>query len=207
MPRITRFILFLAASLVVLLAAAPAALAEGPACQRNVDGLTFESSRALFTSDYFKAAGLRCGTPELAERLAMFGDFGMPEGSPADCSATSTNPDAAYDPSVEVYNIPVVVHIIMNDACTQGVISDEMVDSQIDILNEDFLAIMGSNGEPGEYTGIQFALATEDPDGTADHRHHPRLQHHLVQRWRQLLEHSRLGSEPLPEHLHQRGWR
>ena len=146
-----------------LLLGAPA-LAEGPSCQRNVDGLTFESSRALTTSEYFKAAGLRCGTPELSERQALFGDVDAPEGTPADCSSSSTNPDPAYDPG-DIFLIPVVVHVIMNDAGTQGVISDEMVQSQIDILNEDFLAIAGSNGEPGTYTAIQFALATEDPEG------------------------------------------
>ncbi|MDA8017749.1 MAG: zinc metalloprotease [Thermoanaerobaculia bacterium] len=154
---------FLLAAALLLCLDASIALAEGPSCQRNVDGLTFESNRALVTSDYFKAAGLRCGTPDREERLAMFGPSTV-EGAPADCSDDSTNPDPSYDPG-DVYVISVVVHIIMDDSCTTGVISDRMVQSQIDILNQDFLALAGSNGEPGVYSGIRFVLASEDPDG------------------------------------------
>ncbi len=49
--------------------------------------------------------------------------------------------------------------------CTQGVISDAQVDSQIQILNEDFLALMGSNGANGNDAQISFVLASEDPNG------------------------------------------
>ncbi|MGH9380503.1 MAG: M43 family zinc metalloprotease, partial [Thermoanaerobaculia bacterium] len=53
----------------------------------------------------------------------------------------------------------------MDDTCTQGVLSDETVHSQIEILNEDFLALPGTNGGNGTDTQIRFALATVDPDG------------------------------------------
>ncbi len=108
-----------------------------------------------------QAVGSRCGTPDRETRLARFGSVASLVG--ADCSATSTNPDAQYDPD-QVYEVPVVVHIITDNSGT-GAISDALVDSQIEILNEDFLALVGSNGEPGTYTGIHFSLATEDPDG------------------------------------------
>jgi Pregnancy-associated plasma protein-A len=104
----------------------------------------------------------RCGTPDRDARLARFGS--VPSLNGADCSSTLTNPLAQYDPN-QVYEIPVVVHIITDSAGTTGVISDNMVHSQIEILNEDFLALPDSNGAPGTYTGIRFYLATEDPSG------------------------------------------
>lgn len=132
----------------------------------DVDGLQFSSWSDYVASDYFKAAGGRCGTPEREVREALYPtpDFFVPEGGGADCSASSTNPTGDYDP-VEIYRIPTVVHVLMNDACTQGVISDELVASQIQILNEDFQALAGSNGQNGVNSLIEFYLATEDPDG------------------------------------------
>jgi hypothetical protein len=57
-----------------------------------------------------------------------------------------------------------VVHIIMANNGA-GNIPDSAVDSQIDVLNEDFRAIAGSLGAPGEDVRIEFFLATQDPDG------------------------------------------
>ena len=103
----------------------------------------------------------RCATPSREERALLYPDL---EFVPADCSATSTNPTTDYDPT-SVYQITVVVHILMDDSCSNGVISDQQVASQIEILNEDFQALTGSNGEQGNYSGIQFVLATTDPSG------------------------------------------
>ncbi|MFI4882797.1 MAG: M43 family zinc metalloprotease [Phycisphaerales bacterium JB064] len=98
----------------------------------------------------------RCGTPD--PRLLPGID------APSDCSLFRTVPSAEYDPSMGVYRIPVVVHVIQRTDGT-GNIPDARVHSQIDILNEDFRAIAGTLGEPGTDTGIEFYLATEDPDG------------------------------------------
>jgi hypothetical protein len=57
-----------------------------------------------------------------------------------------------------------VVHIIMSTG-GQGAISDAMVQSQIDVLNEDFQALAGTLGENGNDARIEFFLATEDPNG------------------------------------------
>ena len=46
-----------------------------------------------------------------------------------------------------------------------GFLSAARIQSQIDILNEDFLAIAGTNGENGTDSAIQFVLATTDPNG------------------------------------------
>ncbi len=133
-----------------------------------VDGLNFASWGDYARSDYFKASGNRCGTPtpEIRQALYQFPDFdALPEGGGgADCSAGSTNPTSDYDPTV-LYRIPVVVHILMDTSCTQGVISDALVQSQIDILNEDFLALAGTNGANGTDAQMEFYLATVDPQG------------------------------------------
>ena len=84
--------------------------------------------------------------------------------SPSDCSFSFTNPDPIYHPSVASYVIDVVVHIIQNTGGS-GVITPATVQSQIDILNEDFLALPMTPGEDGEDVQVQFRLATVDPDG------------------------------------------
>ena len=97
----------------------------------------------------------KCGTPE----PSFLGG-----GIPSDCSLNSSNPSEIYDPDV-LYTIPVVIHIIMDSDCNQGAISDELAQSQIDILNEDFLAFPGTNGEFGTDSRIRFELVTVDPEG------------------------------------------
>ncbi len=159
--------LALVCSLVLLLPLAASAADSTPVDNSagmtiEVDGLTFESSPAFNSSELFKAAGLRCSTPDLAVRSRLYEDIGG--GMPTDCSATSTNPSAIYDSDV-TYRIPVVIHILMTDDCNTGVISDAMVDSQIEIFNEDFQALAGSNGANGNNVAFEFYLATEDPNG------------------------------------------
>jgi hypothetical protein len=100
----------------------------------------------------------RCGAPERDPIL----DSLMP---PSDCSYGSTNPDAAYDP-VEIWEIPVVFQVIQRTNGT-GNVTDANINEQIEILNEDFRAIAGSNGSNGNDAMIQFRLATVDPSGNA----------------------------------------
>ena len=160
---LTRERLTAVCALLLSLAAQPALAAgdDGDDAVR-VDGLGFASQLDFLRSDYFKASGLRCATPDRETLIAIYGDD--KGGDPSDCSMVLTNPTPDYDSTV-LYEIPVVVHILMDDSCTQGVISDALVRSQIDILNEDFLAIMGTNGANGTDVQVQFALATVDPDG------------------------------------------
>jgi len=76
-----------------------------------------------------------------------------------------TNRDA-----IEVYTIPVVVHVVYN---TPGQnISLAQVQSQIDVLNEDFRRLNADTANtPAVFqplaadVGIEFCLATIDPDG------------------------------------------
>lgn len=70
-----------------------------------------------------------------------------------------------------IITIPVVVHVIHNgDAYgTNENITDEQVQSQITVMNQDFRRMMGTpgfNSNPvGVDTQIQFALAKVDPNG------------------------------------------
>lgn len=134
----------------------------------EADGLTFDSWQSYVQSEYFKVSEGRCATPDREIRELFHPNlYELPEtlgGAAADCSASSTNPTSDYDPTV-LWEIPVVVHVLMNDACTTGVISDALVQSGIDILNEDLLALAGTNGANGTDIQVQFRLATVDPVG------------------------------------------
>ncbi|MDB3906454.1 choice-of-anchor J domain-containing protein, partial [Crocinitomicaceae bacterium] len=72
-----------------------------------------------------------------------------------------------------VYQIPIVVHVLHDGEAigTGRNLSVATVQSQIDVMNEDFRRIFGSNGyntDPdGADTEIEFCLARRRPDGSA----------------------------------------
>ena len=132
------------------------------------DGLIFASDlrgTQIFTSwaeyaqsGFFQRNEMRCGVPPAF-------DTGIFAAGVGDCSSSFNNPAGEYDPSGNaLYRIPVVVHIIQTKS-GGAAISDAQVDSQIDILNEDFQAISGSLGANGYDAKIEFFLATTDPSG------------------------------------------
>tara|TARA_R110002073_G_scaffold118918_5_gene259244 strand:- start:171012 stop:172259 length:1248 start_codon:yes stop_codon:yes gene_type:complete len=122
------------------------------------DGHTFTSWQDLYESGYYGFEENRCAT-----RPIPHNGFDSQRGG-ADCSFNNTTIRDIYDPSVVKYRIPVVVHVIQRSNGT-GAMTDERVQSQIDILNEDFLAMSGTNGAPGNDGQIEFYLATIDPQG------------------------------------------
>ena len=125
-----------------------------------VDGYTFGSWEELYQSGYYGFEDTRCGTHPWIDPA---GDADNARGS-NDCTYNRTIIQPEYDPSVAKYRIPVVVHIIQRTNGT-GSMPDSRVISQIEILNEDFQALAGSNGAPGSDGQIEFYLATVDPDG------------------------------------------
>ncbi len=125
-----------------------------------IDGHTYKSWDAVADSGYYHQEGTKCGVDPTM--LQAFGQVATAAGT--DCNFSRTNILPEYDPSVEKYRIPVVVHVIQSTNGT-GAMSDARVQSQIDVLNEDFLAIAGSNGAPGADSQIEFYLADVDPSG------------------------------------------
>ena len=113
------------------------------------------ANRMAFPPTGVLRANHLCGTPEPNPNEAF---LRQRNGLPAYY-------DPAYHPSSGLYRIPVVVHVIRNDDGTLGDLSLETVQSGIDILNEDFNAIPGTNGAPGNDARIEFYLADIDPDG------------------------------------------
>jgi pregnancy-associated plasma protein-A len=123
----------------------------------SVAGQSFTSWQAYTSSPLFRRLGLRCGTPSTGSVVELF--------PASDCTLSSTTIRPEYEPAGHtLYRIPVVVHILMSTS-GQGAISDAMVDSQIDVLNEDFQALAGTLGEDGNDARIEFFLATHDPAG------------------------------------------
>lgn len=116
----------------------------------------FENWDAYFASPFFRLNDMRCGWRQMA---------GSQTKATSDCSSSNTNPAAGFDPAAGAsYRIPVVVHII-ESSTGSGKISDALVHSQIQILNEDFNALAGSLGQNGYDAKIEFYLATTDPNG------------------------------------------
>jgi len=109
----------------------------------------FADWSAYVQSPFFQEHGMRCGSDRLPHPLAL--------GTTSDCNASHTNPAAEYDPQGGAdYVIPVVFHILRR---TNGVgeVSDALIQSQIDVLNEDYGAF--GNGALGTDVHVQFVLA------------------------------------------------
>ena len=72
----------------------------------------------------------------------------------------------------EPITIPLVAHVVYNDESAN--ISDDQIESQITVLNQDFAATNpNTSNVPDVWAGfvwdtnIRFALASEDPDGNS----------------------------------------
>ena len=124
----------------------------------TVDGKQYPSMQDYLISDEFVASGRRCGTLPPIPNL-----HGL--AIPTDCGISLSNNLDLYLTG-QIYEIPVVVHII-HKSDGRGNITDEAVLSQIEILNEDFGALVGTPGAPGSDGGIRFVLASVDPSGAA----------------------------------------
>lgn len=124
------------------------------------DGVTYDSWQALADSGYFHLAQTRCKT----DTRMLPDDLARGSSGSSNCSGSRTVITPDYEPAGIVYRIPVVVHILSSSNGT-GNLPDSRVHSQIEILNEDFRALKGSNGALGNDAQIEFYLATQDPDG------------------------------------------
>jgi hypothetical protein len=122
-----------------------------------IDGVTYASWDEVEQTGFFQNLGTRCAAHPSGNDTVL-------RGSSADCNFSRTNVEDQYEPNQGLLRIPVVVHVIQRTNGT-GFINEDRVRSQIDILNEDFLAISGTLGGGGDDAQIEFFLATEDPQG------------------------------------------
>lgn len=113
---------------------------------------------------------IRCATVEVDEHLRnAHPELGTHEEFEAWLSERMRRRD--FSATREVLTIPVVVHVIHNGE-TLGAgtnITYDQVASQIEVLNEDFRRLEGTNGFNEDSVGadieIEFCLATLGPDG------------------------------------------
>ena len=110
----------------------------------------------------------RCATPTYLKNLEVY----FPEEYAAIKAAAEQQQavTSTYRTNGGVYTIPVVVHIVYNNAAQN--IDDEFVFSQIDVLNADYRRLNDDADEtPAAFEGlaadaqIEFCLAQQDPDG------------------------------------------
>lgn len=106
-----------------------------------------------------------CGTDQAYERLLQEDNSINEESERGELIYREYLRNKPHIPSLRtVKRIPVVVHIIQSS--NQILINDAEVQSQIEVLNEDFRKIAGTNGDGnGVDTEFEFCLATIDPNG------------------------------------------
>ncbi|MCP4219497.1 MAG: hypothetical protein GY765_32985, partial [bacterium] len=112
-------------------------------------GQKFDTLTDYFRSDYFKSNKKRCGSKHFHSKQA--------DASTGDCTTSRTVIQAEYYSAVNL-TIPIVFHIIHRTDGT-GNISDQRINDQVQVLNEDFGALSGSPGADGYDTKIRFELA------------------------------------------------
>ncbi|HWL92470.1 MAG TPA: hypothetical protein VNT79_02965, partial [Phycisphaerae bacterium] len=125
----------------------------------QVGDQVFPDWSSFRASEVFQQIPRSCGTVPAQD--------GAGPRDPSDCSMTFTDPAAEYAPATVKYLVPVVVHVIQDAPGTsaQGYMTPANVQGQIDILNEDFLAIPGSPGASGNDAQLEFFLANTTPAG------------------------------------------
>lgn len=116
----------------------------------------FATREAFHRSDLFRESGARCGTPAIDPAI-------MELIAPTDCSRNNTTINPDYNDNRTLV-VPVVFHVIKKTDGT-GDIPAALIQSQVDILNEDFNALAGTPGAMGTNSKIQFVLAKLDPMG------------------------------------------
>lgn len=124
----------------------------------------------MLAAGYANAQQLHCGTSEkMLEQLETDAELRGTREQIEDFTERWIE-DHATDAERVVYTIPVVVHVVYRTASQN--ISDAQVQSQIDVLNEDYRKMNADvTGVPSVWTNrvadceIQFALAERTPDG------------------------------------------
>lgn len=106
-------------------------------------------------SDEFRKSGGRCVFDVYREKLKH--RYNQVKAA-SDCGISQSANLGDYFPDA-VYTIPVWVHVIRANDGVTGEVTDELINSQIDVLNEDYRAIINTPGALGNDASIQFRLA------------------------------------------------
>ena len=127
----------------------------------------------LIATTSIHAQIIRCGTME-NDSMLRANNPNMESVLQFESWLQSAMQDGSNDRIINgVYTIPVVFHVIHNGEAvgTGSNISQAVLQSQIDVLNEDYRRILGSNGYNTNAVGadcqIEFCLAQRRPDGSA----------------------------------------
>lgn len=121
----------------------------------------YRSVADFHQSAEFRNSGRRCAT---AHDISA-SQLPLSNRSAASCGYNYTSINPLYAPD-EILEIPVVFHVVQRTDGT-GYISESLIRSQIDVLNEDFRALPATPGRNGVDARIQFVLASQAPDGSA----------------------------------------
>lgn len=118
----------------------------------------FNSLADYVGSQAFRDGGRRCGFDRMSKRKGNFFQQNKRQAkSAADCTNTFTRIKAEYNPTVQM-RVPVWFHVISRTD-GRGSISDSRINGQIQVLNEDFLALSNTLGAGSVNTKIEFVLA------------------------------------------------
>jgi hypothetical protein len=130
----------------------PAGRATAPVTEVEIGDLTYSELGEYQQTQAFRQSGGRCGTiPRLSSSAAAL-------LAVSDCSMTQSDNLNDYPP-VSTYYVPVWFHVIRKDDGVTGDVSDALLESQIEVMNEDLLAMAGTPGANGVNTRIEFYLA------------------------------------------------
>lgn len=124
--------------------------------QIEVRGGTYRGMLDYVQSKDFRDIGGRCATDRMVKRFPM-NDFQAK--SQGDCTSILTVIKEEYTPNITI-TVPIWFHVIQQSAGSSvpGAISNERINQQIQVMNEDFQAIAGTIGAAGINTKLQFEL-------------------------------------------------
>lgn len=122
----------------------------------HLGGQVFANREAYYRSPAFRESGARCGNHDHVPSPAAL-------IAPSDCALNKTTINSDYSDNRTLV-IQVVFHVIQRTD-GRGAISPALIQSQMDILNEDFNALAGTPGSMGSNAQLQFVLAKFDPQG------------------------------------------
>jgi hypothetical protein len=127
---------------------------------------------SLFSANIFSIHAQKCGSMEVYNQHLQDPAFLLRRQQIEDHTRDFSQFASQNDAQRVVYTIPVVFHVVYQNQTEN--ISDAQLQSQIDVLNEDFRKLNANfSSTPTAFQGVasdmefEFCLATVDPNGSA----------------------------------------